>query len=114
MRIQCDTVEDFITNLTGAVVLSRTIFVNNAKQSLNDTGSVREATSVEVGIQVSAVIQFDEEGEALVECGETCGIDRLTADGSLAGTERFDFLMRGLQSFCSSNGLSIRPGILGI
>lgn len=114
MRIACDTVADFLENIRGAVVLGKSVYVNQIQHSLNATGSVREATSIEVGIQLSAVIQFDEEGEALVECGEMLATDRLTANGSLDGTERFKEILENLRSFCSANGLTIRPGVLGI
>ncbi len=114
MRIQCNNVSEFITNLEGQKVHQNVVFVNRTKHSLTEQ-PVREATSVEVILQLSAVIQYPgEDGDALVESGESCGIDRHTADGELEGSERYNILLRGLEAVCKERGLTIKPGILGV
>ena len=114
MRIQCNDVQSFIANLEGQTVHQKTVFVNVTKHSLTEE-PVREATSVEVFLQLSAVIQYPgEDGDALVESGESCGIDRYTVDGALQGKEQCDHLIDLLRVFCDQSGLMIKPGILGV
>jgi len=114
MRIQCNRVGDFIANLTGQSIHRKTVFINVTKRSLTEQ-PVREATSVEVFLQLSAVIQYPgDDGDALVESGESCGVDRSTADGELDGSRCCDEQCHLLEQFCDQAGLTIKPGILGI
>jgi len=114
MRIECHSIEDFLENLRDQTVFQKTVYINKTARSLTDE-PVRKSTSVEVIIQASAVIQYDGgEGDALVECGESCGVDRTTGDGDLEGTNTFVILNGQIETFCDQNGLTIKPGILGI
>lgn len=118
MQIKCNSVEGFLMNLDGQTVYRKTIYVSKSQVSLTDQ-PFRSATSIQVGIQLSAVIQhFDDdgklEGDVLVECGGECGIDRTTGDGGLEGSEEFDCLLSSVVSFAKSRGLATLPGILGI
>ena len=114
MRIECHSISDFLINLDTYPVFNRTIYYNRTIRSLTKD-SVRESTSVEIGIQATAVVTYEmEEAQALIECGETCGVDRRTADGRCEGTEVFDNRMEELRAFCQRRGLKLCPGVLGI
>lgn len=113
MIITCHTVNDFITNVRDNQVYARTIYVDKSIHSLTND-PVRNATSVMVGIQLSAVIYLGEDSEALVVCGEEAGIDRRTANGSTEGTDIFNGMYQRVYDFCQEYQLQIKPGILGI
>jgi len=112
MQVECHSIVDFLANLQGEKIHRKTVFVNRTEISLTDKFA-RESSSVEVIIQASAIIQFAD-GDSLVMCGELCGIDRKTGDGGLEGTPRFEKLLERLEMFCIDNGLTVKPGILGI
>ena len=112
MQVECHSIVDFLANLQDEKIHRKTVFVNRTEASLTDK-SVRESSSVEVIIQASAIIQF-EDGDSLIMCGESCGIDRTTGDGGLEGTRRYKELLECLGVFCVDNGLVVKPGILGI
>lgn len=113
MIISCYTVEDFLTNVTDKAIHANTIFVNKSIHSLTNDPP-RKATSVLIGIQLSAVIYLAEESEALVMCGEELGVDRKTANGTTEGTDAFNSVYQRLYDFCQENQLQIKPGVLGI
>ena len=113
MIITCDTVEDFFTNLRDKQVYASTVFVNKSIHSLTNDPP-RKATSVQVGIQLSAVIYLSDDVEALVQCGEDTGIDRRTANGSTEGTDVFNGVMQRVYEFCQEYQLQLKPGVLGI
>jgi hypothetical protein len=113
MRIVCDTVDDFLTNVNDCSIHQKTIYVNKALRSLT-ADPVRSSHSIEVTIQLSAVLLHDDESQALIECGQCLGIDRKTADGELCGTETFDKVLRDVYEFCDDRCLRIRPGVLGL
>ena len=117
MRIQCRTVQHFLENLQGQHVFQNTVHVDKGLISLTDD-PVRDSTSVQVNIQLSAVIQHinggEVDGDSLVDCGWHCGVDRKTADGGLDGTKEFEDLLGEVQVFCKANDLKVMPGILGM
>ena len=118
MRIECHRVADFFENLRqGYPVFQNTIYINKSLISLTDD-PVRAATSVEVVIQVSAVVQYhdrngEQVGDSLIECAEWCGVDRTTSDGELEGTEAFNRLKAAVCKFAEARDLLVLPGILG-
>ena len=110
MRIQCDNIDDFLANVRDQKVFNETIFVNRTKQSMTED-PVRLAHAVEIVLQLSAVIVYPE-GDALVESGESCGVDVFTADGKTEGSEICEKRMQRLDRFCEQAGLIVKPGIL--
>lgn len=115
MRISCCNLNDFLINLNGAGVFRKTIYFNTTVRSLNAGQSIREATSKAIGLQVTTILDYEEDdGQALLECGIECGVDRLTADGGSEGTEELKAHMTELRHYCSQNGLQLRPGLLQI
>jgi hypothetical protein len=109
MRITCTLLSDFLENIQAANVYQMIVYVDKTSGFLND-----ECTSVEVGIRASAVLQYDDGGQALLEVAETCGIDRHTADGGLDGTKMQTEMMNMLYQKCETLGLRVRPGTLDL
>ena len=114
MRIECNSVEDFMENLRqGHKVFQDTVFINKSVVSM--TGDPpRLATSVLVNIQLSAAMLYDGGADALIECGECCGVDRRTADGELNGTATFEQLETTVCEFAEKHNWKVLPGILGV
>jgi len=110
MRIKCKNLQDFMENLKGATVYQGRVYVNRSRMPVGD--NARSSTSFEVFFQASAVINFGDGGQALVESGQSCGIDRLTGDGGTEGSNIGQSLYRSLCEFCEEQGLSIMPGLL--
>jgi hypothetical protein len=122
MKIECSAPKHFFENLHGEHVFRQTVHIDKSLRSL--TGEpVRESSSVEVVLQLSAIVQYfninkdgDDvlEGDALVECGWSCGVDRYTGDGGLEGTLELERQVEKVHEFCKKNGLRARPGLLGM
>ena len=110
MRIKCSSVEDFIKNLSEGSVFRNAVYEDCNSRPLN--GDKHKATSFEIHYSVSTVLLFEDGGQALLECGEVCGIDRHTADGSLDGTVVQQQLQAILKEFCSSKNIRVLPGII--
>lgn len=113
MRIECDSADDFLINLKNGEVVNGVVFVNKTQRSCDVRQSFREATSIVIGIQLTAVLEFGG-GEALLMAGQECGIDRLTADGDTEGTRTFEQIMQAVYNHCNAANLKIRPGVLGV
>ena len=118
MRVECHSVADFFENLRREYpVFQNTIYINKSRISLTND-PVRMSTSVEVMIQLSAVIQYHDRngeqiGDSLIECAEWCGVDRTTSDGELEGTAMFNQLEAKVCEFAEARDLLVLPGILG-
>ena len=105
MRIECQSVADFLANLAGESVLLNRVHADETKVAVTDAVA-------DVIFQASAVLDLGESGQALVACGERCGRDRATADGTMEGTRRAKELRDLLETKCAEMGLEVRPGIL--
>lgn len=112
MKIVCYSLEEFLINLEDCDAFLGIVFVNRILSPVEGQG--REATSLEANFQATTLIRFSDKSEALLECGEMCGMDRHTADGELEGTERMAVLYDRLKKFCDSKGITIKPGLLDI
>jgi hypothetical protein len=102
---------DFLANLDGAKVYRSVVHYDRTRVPMGDKHQ-RDATSFEIFFNASAVLEFDDEGQALLQCGEHCGIDRLTADGGTDGTDRQLVLMERLGEFCNGRSLNLKPGLI--
>lgn len=107
MRIRCESLDDFLANLDGTTVHRNTIHVNRTKRAIN-----QDKATLEVTFQASAVLTFQDETEALLECGINCGINRVTANGSTAGTDMQESLYAQLSEYCQARELTIKPGMI--
>lgn len=105
MRIECQSVRDFLDNLAGEDVFLRRVHVDVTQIAVKDHIH-------EIVFQASAVLNLGDQGQALVACGEKCGRDVATADGAMEGTRRAKELREMLEMKCVEQGLEVRPGIL--
>lgn len=110
MRITTTTVNDFLANLEAGEVWEKRIYFERSSRPLNGR-TKQDATSFEVHLQLSAVVAVGE-GQALLACGTVCGVDRLTGDGGLEGTEELDRLHEKVMGWCGGRGVSLLPGVL--
>ena len=109
MRVMCSCIEDFLENL-GKVV--GPVHVQRTERVLTEDA---EVSSVMVGLQASAVVEAHPKGteeRILVQCGEECGVDYYTSDGSTEGTDEYKRKSDLLEEFCGRYGFTIMPGIL--
>lgn len=112
MKISCYSLEEFLANLEDSAAFLGIVFVNRTLSPVEGQG--RNATSFEANFQATTLIRFPDGSEALLECGEICGMDRKTADGGNEGSERIAVLYDRLKKFCDSNSITIKPGLLDI
>lgn len=110
MRIKCSSVEDFLKNLSEGSVFRNAVYEDCNSRPLN--GDKQKATSFEIHYSASTVLIFEDGGQALLECGENCGTDRYTGDGSLDGTEVRKRLQMTLKEFCNSKNIRVLPGVI--
>lgn len=110
MRIGCCSVADFLENLQAHQVYTNTIYLDRRRNPLN--GTPRDATSFEVVLQVCAILEFADGGQALLQGAEVCGIDRHSRDASDDGSQRMAVLIEQINSACTKSGLTVRPGML--
>ena len=106
MRITCTDVDGFLTNLESADSVHRnTVFYNRTRRHL-------EGYSYEIVYQLTAILEFADDSQALLETGEICGTDQETADGKSDGSERAINLVEKVGKFCIKHNLKMLPGIL--
>lgn len=110
MRITTTTVNDFIRVLEAGSVWQNRVHFERSKRPINGKSS-QDATSFEVFYQLSAVAEIGD-GQALVQCGTLCGIDRLTADGGLEGTAELNKLHGLVEQWCKQSNALLLPGVL--
>jgi len=68
-----------------------------------------------VGLQASALVEAYLKGteeQTLVQCGEECGVDHYTSDGSTEGTDIYNEKKQLLLLFCKEHGLVVMSGVL--
>ena len=114
MIIKCQSINDFLKNLTGEVVYLGRVYVDRTLSPANGT-SLRDASSWDVTLQVSAILNLGDDEQALVLSGEDCGVHRESGqyrEGEISGKERADELRTKIIEFCDDAGLKVKPGIL--
>lgn len=110
MRITTTTVNDFLAVIEAGKVWQNRIHFERSRRPLNGK-TKQDATSFEVVYQLSAVAEIGD-GQALVQCGVVCGVDRLTADGELEGTEELAKLHALVEGWCKASSALLLPGVL--
>ena len=110
MRITTTSIGDFISNLRTGTVYQKRVWYERTNRPLNGK-TQRDATSFEVFLSASAVLEFPD-GQALLVCGVNCGIDRLTGDGEMEGSEERIKMIDSLADYCEQNDLQMMPGSL--
>ena len=106
VKITCSNITDFLENLSAVDnVHRRTVHYDRTSRELSEFSS-------EVFLQVSAIIEFADDTQALLEAGVNCGVDRRSADGDLDGSGVQEELMKNIAGYCEANKLKLLPGIL--
>lgn len=107
MRVTCNSIDDFITNLTDVAslnVLNGIIYVDVTKRPVENAKFL-------VSIQATTVVSMEIDGQYLVVAGEECGRDIVTADADYSGSERSNVLKQRLVDFCKTKNWRILPGV---
>lgn len=110
MKITTGSVADFLANIEAGTVWQGRIHYERSSRPMCSK-SRRDATSFEVYYQLSTVLNI-EDGQALVVCGIDCGIDRMTGDGGLEGTEEQKKNHEQVVEWCTVHGVRLLPGVL--
>lgn len=114
MRVCCDNLDDFITNLKhepASNVVRHVVHVSTTMRPL-DTSDKRTAVKFSVVFQASVVVNLDDGGQYMLDYGEDCGLDYRDASKDFKGSERAAALRKRLEEFCDDHGLTIRPGVV--
>lgn len=109
MIIDTRTVEDFLQILSTYKIVNKVIHVDRTQRIILEEDHVVLVS--EIILQASAVIEYDDGGQALVRVGETCGIDRLS-EKETDGTMRRDTLCEVLQTYRTD--VQILPGMIDL
>lgn len=114
MRVKCNTVDEFLENLSAEEtdrVVQRVVRVGVTSNPVD--GDQRDAVKFRVNVQASAVVDLpDDEGQYLLEVGEHCGFDYNDASQDRAGSERAAELKGRIGRVCRALRLEVRPGII--
>lgn len=111
MRITTTSVRDFTKNLKTGSPFQGRVYFERSTRPMNGKNRL-DATSFEVILQLSTVLEFGDGSQALLVCGVVCGIDRLTADGNKDGSLEQENRLIELREFCGSRGWTLLPGAL--
>ncbi len=106
MKITCSSVDGFLENLNVAVSVHRnTVHYDRTDREISDV-------SDELFYQVSAIIEFADGTQALLEVGVNCGKDTMTRDGETEGTTNRGEMHNAVEKYCEVHDLKMLPGIL--
>jgi hypothetical protein len=109
--IKCGSIDDFIVNLRQyPTVYNKVVYADITRTGI--TGSGREMTSFEVFFQASAVVISQDGGEALLQFGQSCGIDRKAQPESIEGSDVAIELKRQLSEYLDHRGFVMLPGVI--
>lgn len=109
MKISCFNIHDFINNLEQGTIYGDRVHCNMSVQKSDEAGIFKD-----VYLQSSAVLEYADETQVLLECGIHCGQDIDTSDGTDAGTEKYDDLYMELYHYCDGRNAKLLPGILDL
>lgn len=108
MRIKCSTIADFLQNLDSYPIFNKVVYADRTRRRIDPRGF-----SYEVIYQASAVLELGEgEGQALLQVGTLCGVDRETEDGGIEGTAQQTKYHDELIRFCEVRELKLLPGMI--
>lgn len=112
MRVSCNTVESFLTNLRADCegVYRRVVYVNVNSRCL-DT-SLKNQVRWEISFQASTVVNTEDGGQYLLEFGVIAGLDYRDSTQELRGTEEASRLRTLVEDTCDDLGLRVRPGLV--
>lgn len=109
MRISCTNLLDFMRNLDQGKIFGKRVHVNRSISERDEYGRFKD-----IYLQSSAVVEYEDETQALVDCGVFCGEDVDAADGGTHGSDTYDDFHRELLEYCEAKNVKLLPGILEI
>lgn len=109
MKISCHDLHDFIRNMEQGSVFGNRVHINRSVSASDEAGLFKD-----IYLQSSAVLEYDDETQVLLECGVYCGKDIDTADGTSVGSDQYDDLHTELMQYCDSRDVKLLPGILDL
>ncbi len=104
MRINCQNIDAFITNIRGAKLY-------NGKIHYDRTYVDETEFSRTVIYDLTAIIEYGQ-GQALVVCAILCGVDRFSEDGGRDGSDVANEAHGLIMEYCKQNNLEMLPGII--
>jgi len=110
MRIKCASIDSFIENLRNQSIYGNTVYLDHTRNPLN--GTMRDAISWEVTTHITAILDFPDGGQALLDCGVNCGIDHDDSADGQDGTKLFKRYEDRIESYCEEYGLMVKPGVV--
>lgn len=115
MRISCQSIDDFITNLKvhANSVYRKVIYVDRVREPLNGS-TYSDCSAWDIGFSANCLIVGSDAIESLLSVSEYCGVDRDSQPVSDVGTANFHEFVKQLTAFCAQVDLQIMPGTLEI
>ena len=116
MKVSCGSVDELIENLQTVkpgTLVSNAIYFSVSHRPI-DNPDKNKSTKLQVVVQASCVVNFNDGTGYILECGEDCGFDRTTFGGKPEGSDRASELKRQLSAFCELWGkdTNLLPGIV--
>lgn len=117
MKVMCSTVADFLANLDialvkGDTILQKAVYVDVSDNPIDGTRwGKNPAAKWRRDLQAMAVVQMQDGGEYLLECGVECGTD-YRCEGEYPATERAKIDRGFIEAYCIGKGLTVRPGTI--
>lgn len=111
MRIEVNSLDDFLENFKSAAnVLGRRVYFRRHAVAINGTSN-RNATSFDLYLQLTTVLIFTDESDALLACSHYCGVDRKTADDDGLAKMEYQKAKQQIELFCNAADCSLIPGL---
>ena len=112
MRVVCNSVDDFLTNLNialehGVGLLQQCIRVNKNIRKIDEI-------RLEISLQLSAVMILPDGGEYIIISEEPCGKDYGGSQPEKEASKRLEVLLESIDKFCERTGLGSRPGVVDV
>lgn len=109
MRVICNSVEEFLENLT---VEGESVFQNVLRVSINTNSVDKDGMRFDVFFSATACIRTIDDAEYLLVFCKKCGIDYEDGSGERPGSEAAGKMMGSIRGFAGQRGLRILPGVL--
>lgn len=117
MRVTCRTPAEFLAALAAeGALFQNAVRVGRIEKPLDGVnGGWKDATKVEITLQLSAVVlvpEADGGGQYLLEAGFVTGRDYRDASNEAAGSEAAEKVMGLVGDLCRERGWRVLPGVI--
>lgn len=112
MRVECPTFDEFLTCLQAD--RERGVWQDTVRYSVikRPSGPDRNDPKKEVTIQVSVVMQAEDDSEYLLEVGIQCGFNYEDTSQEYEGDKKAEEYKQQLTNICEDLNLRLLPGII--